>query len=54
MTPAEFETAILASELPQTQVLDHATTGICKYSVSKIKQSTWMLCNISYKEMLPK
>jgi hypothetical protein len=34
-----------------TQVLDHS---ICKYSVLKIKQSTRMLCKISYKEILPK
>jgi hypothetical protein len=39
MTQAEFEPAIPASEVPQTQALDRATIGICKYSVLKIKLS---------------
>ena len=33
MIPAEFEPVIPVSEMPQTQVLDRATTGICKHSI---------------------
>jgi hypothetical protein len=54
MTPAEFESAMPASELPLTQTLDRTATGISKYSVLKIKQGTRMLCKISYKEKLLK
>jgi hypothetical protein len=49
MIQAEFEPAIPGSELPQTQALDGAATGICKYSVLKIKQSNQILCKVSYK-----
>jgi hypothetical protein len=54
MTSAEFETAMPASELPLTQALYRAATGICKYSVLKIKQGNRMLCKIFYKEKLLK
>jgi hypothetical protein len=54
MTPAEFDPAFPSSELPEAQALERAATGICKYFVFKMKQGTQILCEISYKEKLPK
>jgi hypothetical protein len=48
MTPAEFESAIPGSELPVTQALYRATTGLCKYPVLIIKMYSNDIQLISY------
>jgi hypothetical protein len=53
MTPAEFEPAIAASELLQTQALDRSTAGIWKYSVLIMKIYSNIMQLISYNVKLP-
>ena len=48
MTPAVFEPSIPASELPLTQALYRATTGICKDPVLIIKMYSSDMQLISY------
>jgi len=48
MTPAVFEPSIPASELPLTQALYSATTGICKYPVPITKMYSHDMHLISF------